>query len=73
MLLSFLSWIITLYSIGGLNYLLSTAQACEFEVYLHDVTKCHGGKNYIHDGEWIIPMKFDKDLICVPIREPTNW
>ena len=52
---------------GGENYLLSTAHAHEFGPSIHDVAKQHGEKQYIHDDNRVIPMKFYKALMYVPI------
>ena len=49
------------------NSVLLTSQECEFSVALHDVSKHHGEKQYIHDGDRIIPLNFDSVLIYVPI------
>ena len=56
---------------GGENLLLSTEQACEFGVSVHNVANSHGGKLYIHDDNWVISMKFSKPLMYVSIWKPT--
>ena len=33
----------------------------------------HGGKQYTHADNWVIPMNFDKALMYVTIWEPTQW
>ena len=53
---------------GGSNYLLSTSQAHEFCVTIHDIYKPRGGKQYVHVGDRVIDVKFDKVLVCVPIQ-----
>ena len=58
---------------GGANYLLSRAQVREFGVAVHDVSKRHGGQQYIHAYNRFIPMKFDKALIYMAILEPTQY
>ena len=58
---------------GGSNSLLSTAQAREFGVIVDDVAKRHGGKQHIQADNRVIPMKLNRSLLYVPIRNPTDW
>ena len=37
------------------------------------MAKRRGGKQYIHADNWVVPMNFDKALMCVSIQEPTQW
>ena len=53
--------------------MLSTAQAREFNVAVHDVAKRHGGKQMIHASNRIIPLRFENALLYTPVREPTEW
>ena len=39
------------------NYILSTEQSHGFGVYWNYIDKYYGGKNYIHAGYQVIPMK----------------
>ena len=52
----------------GANYLISTAQDRRFGVAIHDVAKRHGGKQYIHADNWVIPMNFEKALTYGPTQ-----
>ena len=58
---------------GGENFLISTEQDREFGVAIQNVDKSHGGKQYIHYDNQVFTMKFDKDLVYVPIQESTQW
>ena len=51
----------------GANSLLSTEQDHYFGVAIHDVANRHGDKQYIHSDNQVVPMKFYKALMYVPI------
>ena len=49
---------------GGDNYLLSTSQVHYSFITVNDAANHHSGKKYIHYGNQIILMNYDKVLIC---------
>ena len=55
------------------NSLISTAHTCYFGVSIHDLAKHNCDKYYINDDNRVIPMKFYKSLMYVPIKEPSQW
>ena len=57
----------------GANYLFLTSHTRDVGIAIQDVAKHHGGKQYIHDYNRAIPMKFDKALMYVMIQETTQW
>ena len=57
---------------GDDNFLLPIKQRCKFGVDFHYDEKFHGGKHYIHDRYSLIPMKFYKYLMYMPIQEPAQ-
>ena len=56
---------------GGSNSLIYAPQSCVFSVVVYDVAWHNGGSWYIHAIDWVIPMKFYKYLVYVPIQEPS--
>ena len=58
---------------GATNLLLSSTQAREFGVKVHDVAKRHRGKQMIQAGDKLIPLKLECALIYTPIWVPTQW
>ena len=58
---------------GGAHSLILIEQARQSSAAVHDVAHFHGGKQYTHADNWVIPMNFDKALMYVTIWEPTQW
>ena len=56
---------------GCYNSLLSVSPTSEYGVYVHDFPKRCDGKQNIHYGYQIIPVKLNKYLMYVPMQEPT--
>ena len=63
----------TLIPHGIYTYTLSTSKNFGFGVAVRDHDKHHGGKQYIHYGYWVIPMKSGKHVMFVTIWELTQW
>ena len=55
---------------GGGNLLFSRAHNCDFLMTLNNVSKHHIGKKYIHDGDHIILIKYEKSPVYAPFYEP---
>ena len=55
---------------GGGNLLFSRAHNCYFLMTLNNVSKHHIGKKYIHDGDHIILIKYEKSPVYAPFYEP---
>ena len=53
---------------GGDKFLISTAHLCEFYIAVHNISDKHGGRQFIHDGDWVIQLMLTKYLMYVSIQ-----
>ena len=61
-----------IYVKGNRTSLLSTFQAREFGVQVHDTARRHGGRQSVVADGYEIPLLVKNGLMVLPVREPTS-